>query len=181
MHDLHGLILFLSNNNNKPPNPPGFCGSDWSLFHGVTGKVQRLGGKSEEGWWLTPVEVEAGHHQLGHPPEAVGSSAYMWASSKPGGWVPRENPRVPGGNCAAFKNLHLHWDSHIIIVHPLKFTYNTIPSFKGWKSVVLRCIHRQSTLEYVCPLREKPCSLLLSPQSPILHPKQPLVSLLSPF
>jgi len=45
-----GLNFWSSPADNKPPNPPGFCGSDWSLFHGVTGKVQRLGGKSEEGW-----------------------------------------------------------------------------------------------------------------------------------
>lgn len=48
-------------------------------------------------------------------PEDVGSSASMWlstwlvwAASKPGGRVERENPREPGGKCAVFKNLHLH-------------------------------------------------------------------------
>lgn len=91
--------------------PTADSGDGASLLRGVTGTVQKPGRKSEEGLCLTPVAVDAGPWR-GPPLKLLAlvlpcglPSWLVGASSEPGGWVPRENPREPAGSCAAFKNL----------------------------------------------------------------------------
>ena len=101
---------------------PSHSGDGSSLFRGVsgvTGKVQRLGAKSEEGWSLMRVAVDAGHLLGPHlKPLALVLTCglplwQVWASSEHGVWVPGETPREPAGSRVAFQKDDMFSQIHI--------------------------------------------------------------------